>query len=114
VNRKSQAPTSPPIGLGTTRENSFGSRARNSRRDPHVLPNGARQILTVLGALAVTEFNPNRIKVGKVTRVPPPATELMSPARKATKVAPVGIQSSRGKIPACALSVKPCARDDPR
>ena len=38
---------------------------------------------TVLVALAVTEFNPSQIRVGKESRVPPPATELIAPARKA-------------------------------
>ena len=38
---------------------------------------------TVLVALAVTELRPSQISAGNETRVPPPATELMAPARKA-------------------------------
>jgi hypothetical protein len=38
---------------------------------------------TVEVALAVTEGRPSQIKVGNDTNVPPPATELMAPARKA-------------------------------
>src|SRR5579864_6919791 len=36
---------------------------------------------TVLVALAVTESSPSQIRVGKETSVPPPATELIAPAR---------------------------------
>jgi len=31
----------------------------------------------------VTEFSPSQIRVGKETSVPPPATELMAPAKNA-------------------------------
>ena len=37
----------------------------------------------VLVVLAVTDGSPSQIKVGKVTRVPPPAMEFIAPARKA-------------------------------
>ena len=36
-----------------------------------------------LVALAVTESSPSQMSVGNETRVPPPAIELMAPARKA-------------------------------
>src|SRR5579872_1035335 len=42
---------------------------------------------TVLVAFACTEFRPSQIKAGKDTSVPPPATELMVPARKAARKA---------------------------
>jgi hypothetical protein len=38
---------------------------------------------TVLVAFAATEFRPSQINVGKDTKVPPPATELIAPATKA-------------------------------
>jgi hypothetical protein len=41
------------------------------------------QIATVLVALALMEGRPIQIKVGNVTSVPPPATELTDPAAKA-------------------------------
>src|SRR5689334_1857158 len=48
-----------------------------------MLPRVAGQMATVLVAFAATELRPSQISVGKVTSVPPPATELMTPARKA-------------------------------
>jgi hypothetical protein len=41
------------------------------------------QIATVLVAFAVIESRPSQISVGKDSSVPPPATELIAPARKA-------------------------------
>src|SRR5271165_3444493 len=49
------------------------------------LPTVPGQMATVLVALAVTESRPSQISVGKETSVPPPATELIAPARKADK-----------------------------
>src|SRR5579863_2033715 len=43
----------------------------------------AGQMATVLVALAVTDGRPSQTSVGKDTSVPPPATELMAPARNA-------------------------------
>src|SRR6202790_4063251 len=58
---------------------------------------------TVLVALAVTELSPSQMSVGNVMSVPPPATELITPARKAApNAAAAWIQSSAGKIPAYA------------
>ena len=48
-----------------------------------MLPTVPGQIATVLVAFAVTEFSPSQISAGKETSVPPPATELMAPARNA-------------------------------
>jgi hypothetical protein len=48
---------------------------------------------TVLVALAVTELRPSQIKAGNETSVPPPATELMAPARNAAPKA----TAARGK-----------------
>ena len=48
-----------------------------------MLPTVPGQIATVLVALAVTEFSPSQISAGKEISVPPPATELMAPARNA-------------------------------
>src|SRR5439155_12526855 len=52
-------------------------------------------LATVLVALAATESSPSQISAGKESSVPPPATELMAPARKAAKKA----------TPACARSI---------
>ena len=38
---------------------------------------------TVLVAFAVTELSPSQMSAGKEISVPPPAIELMAPARKA-------------------------------
>src|SRR5271157_2335317 len=48
-----------------------------------MLPTVPGQMATVLVALAVTDPRPSQIRAGKETSVPPPATELMAPARKA-------------------------------
>ena len=48
-----------------------------------MLPTVPGQIATVLVALAVTEFKPSQISAGKESSVPPPATELIAPARNA-------------------------------
>lgn len=55
----------------------------SSLRYPNMLLTDAGQMATVLVALAVTEGRPSQINVGKDTNVPPPAMELMAPARKA-------------------------------
>jgi hypothetical protein len=43
----------------------------------------AGQMATVLVALAATDGSPSQISVGNETSVPPPATELIAPARNA-------------------------------
>jgi hypothetical protein len=48
-----------------------------------VLPTVPGQIATVLVAFAVTEFSPSQIKAGNDISVPPPAIELIAPARNA-------------------------------
>ena len=48
-----------------------------------MLPRVPGQMATVLVAFAVTDDSPNQINVGKLTSVPPPATELIMPARNA-------------------------------
>jgi hypothetical protein len=42
---------------------------------------------TVLVAFAVIDGNPSHTRVGNETSVPPPATELIAPARKAAAAA---------------------------
>src|SRR5258707_9336550 len=56
----------------------------------------AGQMATVLVALAVREGKPSQMRVGKETSVPPPATELIAPARKAEPKATVPCGKSRG------------------
>ena len=43
----------------------------------------AGQMATVLVAFAVTDGNPSQIRVGNETSVPPPAIELITPAKTA-------------------------------
>lgn len=52
-----------------------------------MLPNDPGQIATVLVAFAVMGGNPNHTSVGNETSVPPPATELIAPARNAAAAA---------------------------
>jgi len=56
----------------------------------------AGQMATVLVALAVTEGKPIQIRAGKETSVPPPATELIVPARKAEPKATAPCGKSKG------------------
>jgi hypothetical protein len=53
-------------------------------------------------ALAVTELSPSQISVGKDSSVPPPATELIAPARKAdpNATAPVKTLNVDTEVPA--------------
>ena len=48
-----------------------------------MLPIVPGQIATVLVAFAVTEFSPSQISAGNESSVPPPAMELIAPARNA-------------------------------
>src|ERR1700731_4083576 len=63
-----------------------------------MLPTSPGQIATVLVALAVTEDRPSQISVGKVTSVPPPATELIAPARNAAPNAGAACEKSRAML----------------
>jgi hypothetical protein len=54
-----------------------------------MLPSDPGQIATVLVALATIGGKPRNSNTGKVTMVPPPATELMAPARKAAAAAKI-------------------------
>jgi hypothetical protein len=63
------------------RYRSFFGVCANSRRKPHILPSDPGQIATVLVAFAVIEGSPSQMSVGNETSVPPPATELIAPAR---------------------------------
>ena len=69
-----------------------------SRRYPHALPTVPGQIATVLVALAVTESSPSQINVGNDTSVPPPATELIAPARNAAANAPAAWGISKAVV----------------
>ena len=80
-----------------------GSAPASSRRYPHALPTVPGQMATVLVALAATEPSPSQISVGKETSVPPPATELMAPARKAAAKAAADGESPMGS-PTCRIS----------
>ena len=58
----------------------------------------AGQMATVLVALAATDGSPSQISVGKETKVPPPATELIAPARKAAPKATAPCGKSRAEV----------------
>ena len=47
----------------------------------------------MLVAFAVTEFNPSQISVGKESSVPPPATELIAPAKNADPNAAAAVKT---------------------
>src|SRR5271157_1549786 len=95
VRRNSIAPARPPTRLGTINARKRGSAPPSSRRYPHALPTVPGQIATVLVALAVTEFRPSQISAGNETSVPPPATELIAPARKAAPKATAACEKFR-------------------
>src|ERR1017187_235586 len=98
VQRNSSAPAIPPTRLGTIRMRNRGSAARHSRRAPQAPPRVPRPTATVLVAFAVTEPRPSQISAGKETSVPPPATELMAPARKAAPKATAACVRSKYAI----------------
>jgi hypothetical protein len=52
-----------------------------------MLPSEPGQIATVLVELAVTGGSPSQTSAGKESSVPPPATELIPPARNAAVAA---------------------------
>ena len=77
-----------------------------------MLPTVPGQMATVLVAFAVTEFSPSQISAGKEIRVPPPATELMAPARNAAPKATAACVRSKYVILTCSrhpqhLAVRP-------
>jgi len=63
-----------------------------------MVPTVPGQMATVLVALALMEGNPSQMRVGKVSSVPPPATELMAPATKADPNAASACQGLRNVI----------------
>ena len=69
----------------------------------------AGQMATVLVALAVTEGKPSQIRVGKETSVPPPATELIAPARKAEPKANAPCGKSKGVMKTTGYNAGPLA-----
>src|ERR1700761_2111274 len=73
----------PPTTLGKTKASMRGLDARRSLRYPQMVPTVPGQMATVLVAFALMEGRPSQINVGKVSNVPPPATELMAPATNA-------------------------------
>jgi hypothetical protein len=83
VTWSSAAPMRPPVTLGSARIRNRRSATASSRLKPQTPPTVPGQIATVLVAFAVTDGRPSQTRVGKVRRVPPPAMELMAPARKA-------------------------------
>lgn len=65
-----------------------------------MVPTVPGQMATVLVALALMDGRPIQISVGKVTKVPPPATELMVPA---TNAAPNAASACQGSMETGAL-----------
>src|SRR2546430_4043391 len=87
VDRRRIAPIPPPIRLEIESHFNLGATCPNSDRNPHMLPSEPGQIATVLVALAVIDGSPSQTSAGKEISVPPPATELIPPARKAAAAA---------------------------
>src|SRR5215471_9352401 len=87
VDRRRIAPIPPPIRLEIESHFNLGGTCPSSERNPQILPSEPGQIATVLVALAVIGGNPSQTSVGKEISVPPPATELIPPARKAAVAA---------------------------
>ena len=87
VDRSRIAPRAPPIRLEIESHFNLGATCPNSDRNPHMLPSEPGQIATVLVALAVIDGSPSQISAGKEISVPPPATELIPPARNAAVAA---------------------------
>src|SRR6266542_1575655 len=83
VQIRSHAPTVPPITLVIPRRSRIGSLFSSSLRNPNSPPNKPGQRATVLVALATFGSIPNHMSRGNVTRVPPPAIELIAPAANA-------------------------------
>ncbi len=61
-----------------------------------MVPTVPGQMATVLVALALMDGSPSQISVGNVSRVPPPATELIAPAIKAEPNATSACQGPMG------------------
>ena len=87
VDRRRIAPIPPPIRLEIESHFNLGGTCPNSDRNPHMLPSEPGQIATVLVAFAVIDGSPSQTSVGKEISVPPPATELIPPARNAAVAA---------------------------
>src|ERR1041385_8494476 len=87
VDRRRIAPIPPPIRLEIESHFNLGGTCPNSDRNPQMLPSEPGQIATVLVALAVIDGNPSQTSAGKEISVPPPATELIPPARNAAVAA---------------------------
>ena len=87
VDRRRIAPSPPPIRLEIETHFNLDGARPNSDRNPQMLPSEPGQIATVLVALAVIDGSPSQTSAGKEINVPPPATELIPPARKAAAAA---------------------------
>ena len=87
VERRRIAPMPPPTRLETESHFSSGPVLPNSDRNPQMLPSEPGQMATVLVAFALMDGNPSQTSAGNEISVPPPATELIAPARKAAIVA---------------------------
>ena len=94
VDRRRIAPSAPPITLEIESHFNLGATCPNSDRNPQMLPREPGQIATVLVALAVIDGSPSQTSAGKEINVPPPATELTPPARKAAVAAIMTRESS--------------------
>src|SRR5689334_2775019 len=87
VDRRRIAPIPPPIRLEIESHFNLDGTCPSSDRNPHMLPSEPGQIATVLVALAVIEGSPSQTSAGKEISVPPPATELIPPAKNAALAA---------------------------
>src|SRR5436853_1130 len=74
------APTTAPAAEGKPNSKSHLRLSRISRRKPIILANDPGHMATALVAFAGIGARPSHTRIGKVSNVPPPATELIIPA----------------------------------
>src|SRR5262249_17535799 len=80
--KSNAAPTSPPTIEGPTSMSIHRLLSPSSRLKPSIPPSDPGHSDTVLVTFAWMGSTPTQMSAGKLTRVPPPATELIMPARK--------------------------------
>src|SRR5262245_34872408 len=81
VINSSAAPTRPPATDGPTSMSIHRLLSPSSRLKPNIPPSDPGHSDTVLVTFAWIGLTPTQIRAGKLTSVPPPATELIMPAR---------------------------------
>src|SRR5918996_6386900 len=83
VQISSHAPNAPPMTLVTPRRERIVELFSSSFRYPYKPPNSPGHSANVLVPFATLGSSPNQIRTGNVSKVPPPAMELIAPAANA-------------------------------